>query len=103
MSSYSPKEKSTAGKAVKHTLRLAQMAAERTKPIRRARIWFNTKNANMSDEKTYTVIRQGLSKFGRIRRTVMGRNLTRQKADALKRKCERHFAGKGYTIIILDE
>ena len=88
---------------MKYTLRLAQMAAERMKPIRRASIWFNSKQTIMGDETTYTVIRQGLSKFGRIRRTVMGRNLSRQKADALKRKCERHFAGKGYTIIILEE
>lgn len=57
----------------------------------------------MTEKKTYKVVRQCLTKTGKIRRCLMGQDLTKNKADALKRKCERKFAGKGYTFLIFQE
>lgn len=51
---------------------------------------------------TYKVIRQ-MVKNGRIRRSVMGVGLTQEKGEALKAKCEKKWAGKGYKFIIFKE
>lgn len=51
---------------------------------------------------TFKVVRQ-MVKNGRIRRSVMGTGLTLEKAEALKAKCEKKWAGKGYKFIIFKE
>lgn len=51
---------------------------------------------------TYKVFRQ-MTKNGKIRRSLMGQGLTIEKAEALKAKCERKWAGKGYYIFIIEE
>lgn len=51
---------------------------------------------------TYKVVRQ-MVKHGRIRRSVMGTGLTLEKAEKLKLKCEKKWAGKSYKFIIFKE
>lgn len=51
---------------------------------------------------TYKVVRQ-MVKHGRIRRSVMGTGLTLEKAENLKLKCEKKWAGKGFDFIIFKE
>ena len=51
---------------------------------------------------TYKVVRQ-MVKHGLLRRSLMGQGLTLEKAEALKAKCEKKWAGKGFEFIIFKE